>query len=68
MPSNVSLNSPSASHDSVPDIVHIGKEAQHGVSAAVRACDIKMFSVAYFSSFIAKHCFIIAIVTYVKNV
>jgi hypothetical protein len=39
----------------IPDIVHIGKEAQHGVSAAVHACDMKMFSLAYVSGFIAKH-------------
>ena len=42
-PSNASSTSPSTSHDSeitdtVPDIVHIGKEAQCGVSATVRAC------------------------------
>jgi hypothetical protein len=37
-----------------PDIVHIGKEAQFGVSAAVCVCDMKMFSVAYVSGFIAK--------------
>jgi len=58
-PSNATSTSPSTSHDSettdtVPDIVLIGKEAQHGVSAAVRACDVKMFSVAYVSGFIAK--------------
>jgi len=58
-PSNASSTSPSTSHDdetngSVPDIVHIGKEAQRGVSAAVRACDVKKFSVAYVSGFIAK--------------
>lgn len=58
-PSSASSTSPSTSHDnettdSVPDIVHIGKEAQRGVSAAVRACDVKMFSVAYVSGFIAK--------------
>jgi len=49
--SNDSSTSPSTSHDSetteiVPDIVHIAKEAQRGVSTAVRACDVKMFSVA----------------------
>ena len=59
-PSNASSTSPSTSHDSetadiVPDIVHIGKEAQRGVSAAVCAYDVKMFSVAYVSGFIAKH-------------
>jgi len=58
-PSSASSTSPSTSHDSettdsVPDIVHIGKEAQSGVSTVVRACDMKMFSVAYISSFIAK--------------
>ena len=58
-PSNVSSNSPLTSHDSettdiVPDIVHIGKKTQCGVSAAVRACDMKMFSVAYNSCSIAK--------------
>ena len=58
-PSNASSTSPLTSHDSettdsVPDIVHIGKEAQRGVSAAVCACDVKMFSVAYVSGFIAK--------------
>ena len=59
---------PSTSHasettDSFLDIVRIGKEAQQGVSAAVGACDITVFSVAYVSSYIAKHCLIIAIVT-----
>ena len=58
-PSNATSTSPSTSHDSettdsVPDIVHIGKEAQRDVSVAVRACDVKMFSVAYVSGFIAK--------------
>ena len=58
-PSIASSSSPSTSHESettdiVPDIVHIGKEAQRGVSAAVHACDVKMFSVAYVSSFIAQ--------------
>ena len=58
-PSNASSVSPSTSHDSettdsVPYIVHIGKEAHRGVSVAVCACDIKMFSVAYVSGFIAK--------------
>jgi hypothetical protein len=57
--SNSSSTSPSTScdsetTDSVPDIVHIGKEAQRGVSAAVHACDVKMFLVAYVSGFIAK--------------
>ena len=57
--SNASSTSPSTSHDSettdiVPDIFHIGKETQQGVSAAVRAYDVKMFSVAYVSGFIAK--------------
>ena len=37
------------------DIVHIGIEAQHGVCAAVCACDMTMFSVTYVSGFIAKH-------------
>jgi len=41
--------------DSVSDIVHTGKEAQCGLSAAVCAHDMKMFSVAYVSGFIAKH-------------
>ena len=40
--------------DIVPDIVHLGKEAQRGVCATVRACDVKMFSLAYVSGFIAK--------------
>ena len=58
-PSSASSTSPSTSHDrettdSVPDIVHIGKEVQRGVIAAVRACDIKVFSVGYVSGFIAK--------------
>jgi len=58
-PSNATSTSPSASHDSettdtVPDIVHIGKEPQVGVSATVCECDVKMFSVAYVSGFIAK--------------
>ena len=40
-PSNASATSPQTSHgsenaDSVPDIVHIGKEAQRVVRAAVR--------------------------------
>jgi hypothetical protein len=46
--------------DSVPYIVDIGKEPQCGVGAAVRACDMKMFLVAYVSGFIAK-CLIINI-------
>jgi hypothetical protein len=58
-PSNASSTIPSTSRDSettdsVPDIVHIGKEAQRGVSAAVRACGVKMFTVEYVSVFIAK--------------
>jgi hypothetical protein len=58
-PSNASSTSPSTSHDSettdiFSDIFHIGKEARPTVSAAVRACDVKMFSVAYVSGFIAK--------------
>jgi hypothetical protein len=58
-PSNASSTSPSKSHDSeaigrVSDIVHIGKEVQCGVSAAVRACDVKLFLVAYVSGFIVK--------------
>jgi len=32
--------------DSILYIVHIAREAQHGVSAAVSACDKKMFSLA----------------------
>jgi len=59
MPSSASSTSPSTSHDSettdsVPDIVHIGQEALRGVSAALSACDMKMFSVAYVGSFITK--------------
>jgi hypothetical protein len=38
---------------SVPDVC-TGKEAQCEVSAAICACDIKMFSVAYVGGFIAK--------------
>jgi len=58
-PSNATSASPLTSHDSeptdiVPDIVHIGKEAQRAVSAAVRVCDVKMYSVAYVSGFIGK--------------
>jgi len=58
-PSNATSTSPSISYDSettdiVPDIVHIGRDAQRGVSAAVCACDVKMFSVAYVSGFVAK--------------
>jgi hypothetical protein len=53
-PSNATSTCPSISHDSVPDIVHIGKEAQREVSAAVCACDVRMLSVAYVSDFIAK--------------
>ena len=58
-PSNVSSTSPLTSHDcettdSVPDIVHIGKEVQCGVIVAVCACDMKKFSVPYVSGFIAK--------------
>ena len=58
-PSSASSTSPPTSHDSattdsVPDIVHIGKEAQCGVNAAVRACDVKMFSVANVFGCIAK--------------
>jgi len=63
--------SPSTSHDSettdsVPDILNIGKGAQSGVSVALRACDMKVFSVAYVSSFIAKRLLKIVIVTYAK--
>ena len=59
-PSNSSSTSPFTSHDSettdsVPYIVHIGKEVQRGVSATVCVYDMKMFSVAYDSGFIAKH-------------
>ena len=62
-------NDASTSHDSettdsVPDIVRIGKEAQRGVSAAVHACDMKMFSVVS----LPNTCLILAIVTYAKNV
>jgi hypothetical protein len=53
--------------DSVPDIVHIGIEAQQGVCAALCACDMTMFSVAYVSGFIAKHLLNNSNVTYVKN-
>jgi len=47
-PSNALPTIPPTSHDSattdsVPDIVHIGKEAQCRANAAVRACDMKMF-------------------------
>ena len=59
-PSSASSTSPSTSHcsettDSFTGIVHTGKEAQRGVSAAVRACDMKTFSVAHVSGIIAKH-------------
>jgi hypothetical protein len=58
-PSNAPSTSPSTSHDgeaidSVSDIVIIGKESQCGVSAAVRACDVKLFPATYVSGFIAK--------------
>jgi len=33
-------------NDSIPDIVHIGREAKRAVSAAVVACEKKMFSMA----------------------
>jgi hypothetical protein len=39
---------------SVPDIVHIGKEAQCEVSAAVRVCEMKMCLVAYVNGCIAR--------------
>jgi len=39
--------------DSIPD-VPIGQVAQRGVSAAVLACDMKLFLVAYISGFVAK--------------
>ena len=47
-PTNASSTIPSTSHNSetidcVPDIVHIGRESQCGVSAAVGAYDRKMF-------------------------
>jgi len=47
-PSNASSSSPSRSHnsettDSVPDIVGIGREAQHGVRAVVGECGKKCF-------------------------
>ena len=59
-PSNALSTSPPTSHDSVttdsvPDIVHIGKEARRGANADVRARDMKMFSVAYVFGCIAKH-------------
>jgi hypothetical protein len=58
-PSNASTTSPSTNHDreangSVSDFVHIGKEVQYVVSAAVCACDVKLFPVAYVSGFIVK--------------
>jgi hypothetical protein len=58
-PSYASSTSPSIGHDSettdsVPDIVHIGQEAQHSISATVCAGDVKMFSVSYVSGFIAR--------------
>jgi hypothetical protein len=34
----------SETNNGVPDIVHVGREAQLGVSAAVVACEKKMFS------------------------
>ena len=43
--------------DSVPDIVHIGREAQCGSSAAVVACGMKMFSVADVSCLVWKSSF-----------
>jgi len=58
-PSKATSASPLTTHDSettdsLPDIVHIGREAQRAVSAAVHACDVKMFSVAYISGYTAK--------------
>jgi hypothetical protein len=57
--SNASSTSPSASHgseaiDSVSDIVIVAKESQCGMSAAVHACDMKLFPATYVSGFIAK--------------
>jgi hypothetical protein len=51
----------------VSDIVHIGKEVHCGVSAAVRACDVKLFPVAYVSGSLSSAWLIITVVTYVKN-
>ena len=72
-PSSASSTSPLTRHhsettDSVPDIVHIGKEAQCGVSATVHVCDMKMFSVAMLVVSLSNTCFIKATVTYDKNV
>jgi hypothetical protein len=69
-PSNASSTSPSKSHDSeaigrVSDIVNIGKEVQCAVSAAVRACDVKLFPVACVSVSLSSACLIITVVTYV---
>ena len=54
---SVSTSHDSETTDSVPDIVHIGKETQRAVSAAVRVYYVKMFSVAYVSGFIAMRLF-----------
>jgi hypothetical protein len=58
-PSSASSTSPSTSRggetaDSFADVVPCGREAQRAVSATVRACDMKLFLVAYVSGFIAK--------------
>jgi hypothetical protein len=70
--SNVSSTIPSTSHDSettdsVSDSVNNGKEAQNLVSAAVRTCGVKMFTVAYDSCFISKHLFSIIDCDLCKN-
>jgi hypothetical protein len=76
-PSNASSTCPSTSHGSeaigsVSDkfiyIVHIGKEVQCGVSGAERACDVKLFPVAYVGGFIAKCLLSNNRLTYVKYV
>ena len=59
-PSYTSSTIPLTRHDSEttdsgPDIFHIVREEQCGMNVTVCACDMKMFSVAYVSSFIAKH-------------
>ena len=49
-----STNRGTETTDSVADVFAIGKEAQLGVSAAVRACDTKLFLVSYVSGFMTK--------------
>jgi len=51
---SISTSHCSETTDSVSDIVCTGKEAQCGLSNAVCARDMKMFSVAYVSGFISK--------------